>query len=124
MGKWLRGLLTPSPVIIEVDLNRPKLDADGRTALESLYGHPGLNYLTTRLRLIRWYLESQMRAGNVTNLREFDQLQLGVRWVNWLERHIEEVTDPTPRKKTAPNAEELDVFAKAEAALELVGQGK
>lgn len=122
MGKWLRRLFAPEAV--EVDLSRPRLDADGRSALETLYGHPGLNYLTTRLRLTRWHLESMLRTGNFATTREFDQVQLGIRWVYWLERHIEEVTDPKPRRKTELTTEELDVFAKADAALELVGQGK
>jgi hypothetical protein len=120
--KWLRRWLAPA--VIEVDLTRPKLDIDGRNALASLSGHPGLTFLIARLRLQRWYLESQLRGGSFASLRDFDQAQSGVRWVNWLEKQIEEITNPVKRETARLTDEDLESFAKAQAALELVGQSK
>jgi hypothetical protein len=117
---WLRKLFAPK--IVEVDLSRPKLDPDARKSLTELRSHPGLTYLVARFRLQRWYLENQMRNVTFSTTREMDQVQLGARWLAWVERQIEEMLTVDTPKPRITDAEDFDSFEKARIALELVGQ--
>lgn len=120
MLNWLRRLIAPK--IVEVDLTRPKLDPDARRSLSELRSHPGMTYLVNRFRLQRWYLENQMRGTSYATTREMDQVQLGARWLAWVERQIEEMLNVDTPKPRTPDAEDLESFTKAQSALELVGQ--
>lgn len=119
---WLRQLISPRVKIVEVDLTRPRLDPEARLLLPELKSHPGINYFLARVRLQRWYLENQMKTVVYKDLREFDHVQLGSRWLAWVERQLEEMLHANTPKPLTPDAEDIESFIKAQTALELVGQ--
>jgi hypothetical protein len=124
MFNWLRRLIAPKVRVVEVDMTRPRLDPDARKSLADLKSHPGLNYIVARFRLQRWYLENEMRNRGFDDMRQFDQVQLGARWIAWCERQVEEMLNADTVKPQTPQPEDIETFIKAQAGLELVGQGQ
>lgn len=95
-------------------LERPaEPNKDIRDAVATLAGHPGFQWLLTKLRYQKAVLESKLHTERYDNIQDYHLLQSGIIWLKYLEdtvdREITHVTKPVEDipKSFRPSIEDL-----------------
>lgn len=109
--------------IVDVPKGLGLHDPAGRKALAGLAEHPGLGFLLNRIRLQRAALESALKYGTHSELKEVLGLQAGIRWLTWVDNQfLLAVAHPSDKEVRDPNQEEYEALAASMAQIEGVGE--
>lgn len=118
----LRRWLKPDPIyhIIELEKPRPITDLtkakDSDSAVASLAGHPGWDYLLAKFKIQKALLERTLHSEPPTDINRIMHLQQGIYWTGWLDAQFSSSRSRVLQKSTLANAPELAIFAEIEAA--------
>ena len=113
----------PHVMIVEVEKPRPVPTAnrDIAASLSTLQGHPGFQWLLSRLRLQRELLRSSLSTQRQKSLTDVEFLQSGVAWTGWLEEQWKRAMNwEEPRPQLTPLDEERAAFEEISRAIEVL----
>lgn len=115
----------PEFKILEIEKAQvPPLDAASAASVVSLQSHPGFQYLLAKLRVQRAALKHALETQRQKELKDFEFLQSGANWCNWLQVQLDEAVkltqQPKPRNATAY---EREAFEQLRSQLDVVGVG-
>lgn len=105
--------------VVEVDRTIPIVEDD--EAVKALVHHPGFMILLQRLRNQKAVLKSLLENNHHKEIREVDALQIGLKWLNYLQNELDKSVAKKPTAvEIAPSNDQLDDFHKVLALLESV----
>ena len=107
-------------VPLERPTTEPVLNDELRASIASLRSHPGFEYLTSRARAVKAYLQRQLETGRHENMRDVQYLQAGIYWAEFWEREAQAKSQPI-KPPVDPTEFERQAFETARAGLEAVG---
>jgi hypothetical protein len=112
-------------LVLEIEKTAlPPLDSASAASVVSLQSHPGFQYLLAKLRVQRAALKHALETQRQKELKDFEFLQSGANWCNWLQVQLDEAVkltqQPKPRNATAY---EREAFEQLRSQLDVVGVG-
>lgn len=77
--------------VVEVAAPRTvgEFNKDAASAIATLQGHPGFQYLLQKLRWQNAALVSAIKTRRQGSVRDFEFLQSGIAWTGWLEEQLQ-----------------------------------
>ena len=115
------------PVEIEKGVSKlTPLTKDLREQLHAVSLTPAIQYLLTKMKYERSFLERQLREAKHATLDEVSHLQHGIYWSKWLERHFQlaeqKGMDELHAASQALSEGEQAALQEIESAVNLVGR--
>lgn len=96
-----------------------------RESVKSLFFNPGFKFLLNKLALQREYMRGLLETEKDLRLEEFQRLQNGIYWTNWLEHQAYEIAKYDPPKPVAKQLRksDMDMLEEIRKNITLVGEG-
>lgn len=122
---WFKPRIEVRPLIVEVEKPRDvgALDAESAQSVAALAGHPGFQYLLTRLRFQKHLLQAALNNQRQSTLVEVEFLKSGIAWCGWLENQLGLATGLLKRPvPSEPSPDEAAAFNELRKMVEVIGQ--
>lgn len=111
-----------SVLVVEVERGkRPESPSkEVRESVLSLQYHPGFQYLMSKFRFQRDFLDAKLRSEHHKDTREVDFLQSGIGWLNWCQAQVDFETGRPKEETKSSTSYEKQLFEQVNANINVL----